>query len=133
MNIETETETRVEIVIAPRYSAVTMAELLEGNTPKRSYILERRAAGAEKWEALAEYDTALAEKHRHNTGAAAALIGSGDFTVTRLKKMKSGGFSATFTDNRASKAKQAAAETARIEKLRAKLAAAEAKLAKLAK
>lgn len=133
MTTETETDTTVVTVVAPRYSIVTLADLLEGNTPKRSYILERLAAGVEKRAALDEYSEALTERNKQYTVTAGALLGSGDFTCSRMRKTKAGDISLTLKDNRASKAKQALAIAKGVEKLREKLATAEAKLAKLAK
>lgn len=111
-------------LVAPRFTIATGEELAAGNTSKRAYVLGRVAAGVEKKAALAEYDSALADKRVRLTALGSALLTQ--FPVERVKETATGWNLRILNTTAARKA--AEAKTAdRIAKLEARLAALKAR------
>lgn len=121
-------ETETVALVAPRFTVATGAELAEGLTRKREYLLGRVAAGVEKKTALAEFEKALGEKRATLTAATSALLTSPDHAVERVKKTATG-WNVRVIDLTAKRRASEEKAAENVRKLEARLAAARAKLA----
>lgn len=113
-------------LVAPRFTIATGAELAEGNTSKRAYVLGRVAAGAEKKLAVAEFEAALADKRALLTASTCAILTSPNVAVERRKRTATG-WDVRITDLTAKRAAAADKTADRIAKLEARIAELKAK------